>query len=450
MTEIWFRDPLTYIEQCAQLLIPNIVWEGRLLDQKAIDAQAHLEMHYPQSLEYRILVVRVDGTVELRRGFSPDMPFAVYQTWAYDADSMDDLEEMLASDPGKDLALCTDPNVKPAVRPVFGQEHRVVVTRWPDSKTHLGRAFLRALRQLQLDYPEVIIHLWGSASYRACFGMDIAAADFDPAIEASFKTIFLPNGKRIDWDKAPQFAQWIRLLGFSQPKLAKPEGRILYNIKSLQWAAEHFTTDLKFKTNGHDPVDPNSHHHLPATNTRVMIRNIKAGDGDKITCDTCSLFATCKYYREDAVCSVPDTDSAKLAGFFNTRSSDVIIEGLGKVLAVQAERFEKAVEAEDWSEEEGLDPAITRLGHVLVDDGVKLAKLVDPTLAAAGAARVNAYFGGQHIHGGGTATSLVANIVKELEAQGIDRDEITDEMVDEYIKKQHQKALAIEAKVHSE
>lgn len=449
MTDLWFRDPLSYIQQCAELLVPQIIWEGRILDQKAIDAQAHLEMHYPQSFDYRILVVRVDGTVELRRGYSPDMPVAVYQTWAYDADSLDDLEEMLAENPGEDIAACTDPLVKPALRPVFGQEHRVVITRWPDAHGHLGRAFLRALQRYQLDYPEVIIHLWGTNSYRAGFGMNFAAMDFDPSDLARYKMIMLPNGKKVDVDKAPRFAAWIKLLGFSQPKLAKPEGRLLYNIKSAQWAAEYFNTDLKFKITGNNPVDPSSFNHLPPTNSRVMIGNIKAGDGDRIVCETCTLFATCKYYRDGAVCSVPDTDSAKLAGFFNTRNSDVIIEGLGKVLAAQATRFETAVADEEWSEE-GLNPNVTRLGHVLVDDGVKLAKLVDPALAAAGAARVQAFYGGQHIHGGETATSLVANIVRELEEKGVDRDEITDEMVNEYIRNSHAKQQAIEAKLHDE
>ena len=447
MTEVWFRDPLGYIKECSDLLVPQIVWEGRLIDQKAIDPQTHLEMHYPTSFEYRILVVREDGTVELRRGYSQSMPYAVYQTWSYREDSLDELEEMLMNHPGEDLSLCSDPLMPPARRPVFGQEHRVIVTRWPDAKSTHGRSFLRALQRFQSDYPQVIIHLWGSNSFRACFGMKIASADFDAGIEPKYNTIFLPNGRRVQWEKAQQFAQWVRLLGFSQGQLSKLSKRIEFNVKSAQWAGQYFDTDIIFKSTGYDPVDPNTHHHLPATTVSVMSRNIKVGDGDKITCDTCSLFAACKYYREEAVCTLPDTDGSKLAGYFNTRSSDVIIEGLGKVLAAQAARFERALEGEEWADEGGLDPNITRLGHVLVDDGTKLAKLVDPTLAAAGAARVQAFFGGQHIHGGATANSLMASIVKELEAQGINRGDITEEMVNTHIMKEHDKAIAIEAQV---
>lgn len=444
MTEIWFRDPIAYIQECARLLVSKICWEGRLLDQKAIDPQAQFEMHYPQTFDYRILIVRHDGTAELRRGYSPDMPAAVYQTWSYEEESLDDLEDMLANPPGEDRELCTNPAIEVRKRPIYGQEHRVIITRWPDARATLGRSFLRAMSRYQKDYPEVIIHLWGSNSFRALFGMGLASSDFDAATEASYKIIYLPSGRRVQWEQAQDHAQWVRLLGFSQTELAKPPKRIEFNIKSAQWAAQYFETDLKFKTTGYNPVDPNTHHHLPATTPRIMSRNVAAQYGDKITCDSCSLFATCKYYRAEAVCSLPDTDTAKLAGYFATRSSDVIIEGLGKVLATQATRFERATEDEEYSEK-GIDPNVTRLGHVLVTDGTTLAKLVDPTLAAAGAARVQAFYGGQHIHSG-TANSLVAEIVRELEGKGISRDDITDEMVNDFIKQQHQQAIEVESR----
>jgi hypothetical protein len=441
MTEVWFRDPLDYIRDCAFLLIPNIIWEGRVLDQKAVDAQAHLEMHYPQSFDYRMLILRPEFTAEVRRGFSPMMPVAVYQTWCYDDDTLDDLEDMLANPPGEDMGVCNDPNTPIHKRPVYGQEHRVMITRWPDFRTTLGRSFMRALQRYQKDYPDVIIHLWGSNSFRANFGMDIRAADFDATLEARYKTLYLPSGKRIPADAADEFGQWVRMLGFSVSELGKLDKRVQFNIRSAQWAAEHFQEDIKFKSQGYDPVDPNTHHHLPATTVNVMASRIKAQEGDKVTCDSCSLFKTCKYFREGAVCSLPDTDGARLAGYFATRSSDVIIEGLGKVLAVQAQRFEEAVLDEKYAEEPGLDPNVTRLGHVLVDDGTKLAKLVDPTLAAAGAARVNAFYGGQHIHGDVTAQGLVSQIVAELEQKGMKREDITDEMVTQHIERQHQQAI---------
>jgi hypothetical protein len=67
--------------------------------------------------------------------------------------------------------------------------------------------------------------------------------------------------------------------------------------------------------------------------------------------------------------------------------------------------------------------------------------LVDPTLAAAGAARVNAFYGGQHIHGDVTAQGLVSQIVAELEQKGMKREDITDEMVTQHIERQHQQAI---------
>lgn len=442
MGEFWVRDPLGFIEECANAQVRNIIWEGRVLDFRTIDPQAYLEMHYPPSFDYRILVVRPDGSPEFRRGYSTDVPFAVYQTWFYDNDTLDELEEMLANPSGQDLAACTDGTTPSSSRPVFGQEPRIIIAGWPDATSNLGRSFLRALQEYQKDYPDVLIHLWGSASYKCSFGLRFAAGDADPSLFVKDR-IWLPNGKQIKLEQMASVGQWIRLLGFSVSEMTDKSKRIEYNIRSAEWASKFWETDLKFKSSGNDPVDPNSHHHLPATTASVMSRSIKSGLGDKNVCDTCSLFATCKYYREGSVCSLPGTDNAKLAGYFATRNADQIIEGLGKVVAAQATRFERALDAEEFSDE--LDANVTRLGHILVDDGVKLAKLVDPRLAAAGAARVTAFIGGQHLHQNGTPNSIMANIVREIEAQGTPREEITEDMVKAHILQEQAKLSAIEA-----
>ncbi len=437
MTEVWFRDPIGYMKECAELLASQVVWDSYILDKKTIDPQKHLELHHPSSMDYRILIVDPDGTCELRRGYSRDIPYACYPTWAYDANTIDELEEMLDQPAGDDLQRCQNATIPSSFRPVYGQEHRVMITRWPDVSTTQGKAFLRSLAALQEDYPEAIIHLWGSRSYRACFGMGFAASDTDPYQPASLKEIVLGNGKRIPYDRGIQFAQWVRMLGFTQGDLGKPSNRVRFNMKSAMWAAEHFESNLRFKSSGHDPVDPNTHHHLPATTPSIMSRQITASDGDKITCDTCSLFAACKYYREEAVCSLPGTDGSKLAGYFNTRSSDIIIEGLGKVLATQARRFERAAADEEYGD--AVDNDVTKLGHIVMTDGIKLAKLVDPTLAAAGAAKIGVYVGGQHVHA--TPNALMAEIVRELESKGVSRDDITTEMVNEQVVRRQTPAI---------
>ena len=131
---------------------------------------------------------------------------------------------------------------------------------------------------------------------------------------------------------------------------------------------------------------------------------------------------------------MPGTDTAKLATLFGTRDSDRLIDALGRVLSRQAERFERAADAEEWNDEDGLDAEVTKLGHVLLVDGVKLAKIINPSLAAAAAPRVGVFVGGQHVHATPPA-SLAASVVAELEAQGIHRDSITADMIQEQLQK---------------
>lgn len=434
MTEVWFRNPVTYIRECAELLVPRIAWDRGFLVKKGIEAQKHLELHYPSAVDYRLLLVGDQGTAELRDGYPITAPYAVYPTWSYDVATLGDLEDILDNPPGMDLRACTNPNTPADERPVFEQEHRVVICNWPDARTHEGRAFLRTLAELQADYPEAIIHLHGTYSWRIAFGMGYAAADIDPHEDAAKGRIVLGNGKYIKHEQGQNFAQWIRLHGFTQGDLATSSNRCKFNIKSALWAGENYEQTVKFKSSGTAPVDPTSARHLPATTKSSRSVSVAAKDGDKVVCDTCTLFSTCKYARVGGVCTVPGTDTAKLAVLFGTRDSDRIIEGLGRVLARQAERFERAADAEEWNDEDGLDAEVTKLGHVLLVDGVKLAKIVNPSLAAAAAPRVGVFVGGQHVHAAPPA-SLAASVVAELEAQGISRDSITSEMIEEQLTK---------------
>lgn len=439
MTEVWFRNPLTYIRECAEVLVPNISWDRGLLQKKGIDAQQHLEMHYPNAVDYRIHLTGDQGTAELRRGYPLSAPYAVYPTWAYDTGTIDELEEMLDNPVGQSLQACQNPNTPMDERPVFDQEHRVVIIRWPSGQTQMGRAFLRTLAELQDDYPEAIIHLHGGYGWRAAFGMGFGAADIDPHEDAAKGRIVLGSGKYIRHEEGIKYAQWVRLHGMSQGDLGVARNRTIFNIKSALWAGENFEKISNFKTAGLATVDPHAVTHVAPTTVRHMSRTIKAGDIDKIVCDSCSLASGCKYFRDGGVCALPDTDSAKMASMFGTRSADRIIDGLGKILSKQAERFERAADAEQW-DDEGLDGEVTKLGHVIVTDGVKLAKLIDPALAAAGAPRVGVFIGAVQAT---PANTLTATAVAELESQGIARDDITADMLHEHITRKQQ---AIEAR----
>jgi hypothetical protein len=157
-----------------------------------------------------------------------------------------------------------------------------------------------------------------------------------------------------------------------------------------------------------------------------MLKNIKPVEGDRFLCDTCSLKSGCRYFRVGSVCSVPDAEVAELANLFGTRDSDQIIDALGKLLEIQSGRFAKGIDSED--EATMLDPEVTKLGTTLFDQGVKLAKLIDPTLAANGKMTNNILAIDGSISGK-SARELMAHIAKELEERGVARGDITPEMI---------------------
>jgi hypothetical protein len=111
---------------------------------------------------------------------------------------------------------------------------------------------------------------------------------------------------------------------------------------------------------------------------------------------------------------------------FKSRDADQIIDGLSTLLAANANRLEKGVEEEQAYGE--LDPEVTKIANQLFNQGVQLAKLIDPNLRGGTKVQVNVGGDAQVI----TASSpkqVMGSIVRELERRGIPREQITPEMV---------------------
>lgn len=440
-TECWFRNPHSYIRECAELLVRNIAWDRGTLHKYKIDPNRHIELYYPAEVDYRLLAIGEQGAAELRRGRTMQNPAAVYPVWVYALDGLEVLEEMLAQPIGLSERACRESKGPPDERPVLGQEHRVVITSLPSANTGPGRQIIRHLIDLQHEYPESILHLHGPTTFRIAFGLGFRSADIDVRTAASKGSVQLANGKHIRHEDAVKFQQWVTLTGMSMADLAVARNRCMFNMISAQWAADHWAENVRFAITQRHSGD---HEMLPAEVTKPY-RAPAVGDrapavgGDRFLCDTCSLQSTCKYYRHQGVCSVPDAEPASLARFFKTRDSDLIIEGLGTLLAAQSRRLESGMAAEQFDGE--LDPEVTKVINSLFTNGVRLAKLVDPRLAAAGAPKTLV----QINQGPTTANALMAGIIAELEARGTPRGEITTEMVHDLLASP--KAIDVESDV---
>lgn len=423
-TKVRWRNPNTYFNGVVASGHHEMVWDASGLGKMAMHPIKVIELRLPPPLKW-------DAWIAGRRGVAAynqdnkkvNAPYAVYPSWGY-GEPLAVLESLLEANVGDDEEACCDADVPDELRPVYGQEHIVFVYGFPAVNTAPGRAFLKTLRSLQEDHPNATIHVWGFEQFRWMFGVGFKSVDVFPGP----KIACLPTGKQMKAEATHRVPQWIKMFGFAPVDLSIPENMILYNMKSALWSAKNFDKDINVSFTFKRGVDPDLplSATTPAVASKAKLYKGTPSEGDKLLCDTCSLEPSCKYARSGGVCTVPDAEPASLATFFRTRDSDQIIEGLGILLGAATKRLERSMEEEEDLGD--LNPEVTKMIDSLFDKGVKLAKLVNPNLA--GGAKVGVFVNGQ-AQAVQTADpkKMVAGIVAELEARGINRRDITPEML---------------------
>lgn len=430
-TEVWFRNPGDYIRELVEAQANRVAWDRGYIAKKKIDPDKHASLYFSRAIPWEALVIGTQGTAHINADNPMSKPLAVYPTWAY-GDDAEILEEVIVKPVGEDITICGDTSLPADERPVLGQPHRVVVTDLPVATSGPGRRFLRFLKELQEDNPQCVIHVHGLYSFKMAFGLGFAAADYEPRSAAQKGKLHLPSGREEKFEKAQANPQWVNVLGFKPADMQVPRNRCIYNIKSALWAGENYEKLYKFNTGSSrgqqvDTTTPDSDYQPKETRSPFSKQPVKQ-EGDQFACNTCSLANTCKYYREGAVCSVPGAEPTPLARFFQTRDSGMIIDGLGVLMAAQTRRLESAMrEEEEFGEQ---TPEVTKQLGQIFDQGIKLAKLVDPNLR--GGVKVNVNTGGGPAAVGVTAAdprALVAEIIRSFEQQGFARTAITEDMI---------------------
>lgn len=427
-TEVWFRNPHNYARELVDANYGWVAWDRGLVHKRNIDVVNHADLFFGQTIPYRILLIGEQGTAELGPGRKIDNPIAVYPTWCYGDEQML-LEELVERPVGEDEKLCNMSGVLTDERPVFGQEHRVVIVNPPDAGMVGGRSFYRYLKQLQEDHPGVILHLHGSYSFRMMFGMGYRSADCDPRTSAGTGKIILPSGKTVKHEQGMDKPKWFAATGFLPVDMKIPRNRCIFNIKSALWAGKNFGELVNFSVQKSQQVDSESSDgaFVPRRTRPQLLKKLLPTD--MVSCDTCSLAKNCKYERDGAVCSVPGAEMASLGKFFRTRDSGQIMDGLSELLARNAQRLEAGMESEEAIGE--LDPEVSKVAAQVFDQGVKLAKLIDPSLNGANVSvNVLNQNGSAQIQRPVNSKELLASAVRELERQGIKREDITPTMIE--------------------
>lgn len=428
MTEVWLRNPWNYIREVTEVGHCWMAWDrGLLVKRGDLDVRKFSDENVPSCYDYRNLLIGEQGAAEVDRQTTMRRPRAVYPVWDYTAQSWNELERMVQDPRGEDPKWYNNALLLPDQRPVQGQEHRVVVIRPPDFNGSLeAKAFYPRLADLQMEFPEAIIHLHGSYSFRVMFGFGYRSSDIDPS-ERRGQRVYLPMGKTTKPGDANKFRQWITLLGARVDDLKVPRNVCMFNVRSALWAGSHYGETIAFRTASSElDRKPTLTSYSPGAAVSTE---------DKFLCDRCSLAVSCKYYREGAVCSLPGSESVELSRFFATRDSDIIVAGLTRILGVQSDRLESGIESEKLTGE--LDPEVTRIADSLFERALKLAKLLNPALDpkrplvsvnTTGPTQVNAGSGA-----GVNVQELVGQVMGELMAKGVPRENITAEMIEAHI-----------------
>lgn len=426
--DLYFRNPHNYVRELVETGQCKIAWDKGLLVKQRIDPIKHAELYYGTSMPWEILVVNPAGTAEYHHGDTAEKPTAVYPTWSYQEDDTALLQEILERPVGEDPDVFNAKDCAGSERPVEGQPHKIVITDMPIASTGPGKRFLVYIKELQEDFPEAVIHIHGLYGYRAAFGLGFTSVDVEPRTSAQKGKLILPSGKEIPYEHSFILPQWIKLLGFNPHDMKEPRSRCMYNIKSAVWAAENFDRLYVFRQ--HKDATPadfyssNAEYQDPTSSSPPVSTSLTAKDGDKFLCNTCSLQDGCTYYRDGAVCAVPGAEPISLSKMFRSRDADAIIDGLGAVLGAQAKRVETGLALDEaYGEASAL---VSKDLNSLFGNGVKLAKLLNPQLSGPGV-QINVGAGGAVQMQ--TPAQLISKVMRELEARGFKREDITEEMV---------------------
>lgn len=451
MTDLWFRNADRAMAICAAEGVSRLTWTRQHIARIRMDGILYVRQFYMHTaVRPKIMIIGIQGSSEYDMFSRITEPKAVYPTWAGEVDSWEDLERLIDEPWGEDKKRCEDLSITPALRPVYGQKHRIVIHKNPSPSSGVGKRYFNDLAQVQADYPDVELFINGSASYATLFGLKFKAVDFGLSDLGDKNTIIkLPNGMQVALDREAKSSRgsspiqtimihedWIKLLGLTPREILVDQSkRQAFRIRSARWAAKYWANNLRFFKEHHnlapDETESSFEDYVPPETNRIILRpkQFSLKEADKILCNRCRIQVGCRFYRTDSICGLAESPMADLEKYFDSRNAGRIVDGLGQIVRLQARRAETLLEQESQGNE--VNPEVDKALNAVFANGVKLAKLVDPSLAGPGTkVQVNVGSGGNaSVVSNANPKQMMANIVEALEMQGIPREKITPEMI---------------------
>ncbi len=453
MTDLWFRNADRAMAVCAQEGVSRLTWTRQHLGRLKMDGITYVRQFYMHTaVRPKIMLIGIQGTSEYDIFSKLTEPKAVYPTWSGKNDSWDDLQRLIDNPWGEDKSKCEDLSITSALRPVYGQKHRIIIHNNPSVVSGIGKRYWLNVSRVQEDNPGVELFVNGPLSFATLFGLKFVACDFglsDLGDRNNYAQ--LPNGLKLEFDKTDHprgtlydlstHSDWITLVGLTPKDVLQDQNkRFALRIRSAKWAAKHWERNLRFFRSSSnlapDQIDASEDEFAPNETNRIILRHkqFSLKEADKILCNRCRIQVGCKFYRTDSICGVIGSEMNELEKYFQSRNAGSIIDGLAKLTQLQARRLEATMESESQGTE--VNPEVDKQVKTLFDMGVKLAKLVDPNLAGPGTKIQinNGVQGAAQVVANSNPKQMMASIVEALELQGIPRDKITPDMVSGILK----------------
>lgn len=453
LPDIWWKNADKYINEIRENAGTfNCLWHSNYTHRRNLNPQAFLNMHLGSTVPWRSLVIHhwYDIAV-MHTNESPRKSVAAWPIWSATLNAFSMLEDFVKN-PISQREEYYSPDRK--FKPSRNQEHCVVIMGIGDSKTRYWRGVIDRLADLQEKNPQVKFLICDLVSFGALFGKRFRAIEADPLTSVThWGKITLPSGKVIPYNtpELQEKSYWLNVIGFDFNDLQNEQkwfNMVAYNICSYEWARRYYLDLARHTGRGVGPGGKNSiDWRSPEvkdflTSDKLIFTGPQQAHNrkptDRIACSSCSLWAACKYFRDGSVCSVPGSEMEEVARMFGSRDANDIINAMGRLMKLNTERIIEARNNERNSGE--LDPELTKVISNTMNNAEKLAKLRNPELnGKQGGVTVNNNIN-QSLPGGtgagSTITPAVAmHVVAQLEASGVKREDITEELVQEYLTK---------------
>ena len=145
-----------------------------------------------------------------------------------------------------------------------------------------------------------------------------------------------------------------------------------------------------------------------------------------------------------------DSETRKLADLALSRNADDVVTMLQSVVSKQAERVETRIEDEKFADK-GFDPDIDKMLNNLFRNGTTLAKLLNPALGRP-LVQINGNITPSAQVAQADPRALASTVIAELEASGVKREDMTQEMIEEYMRSKYapKQIEAIDAEVEGD